>query len=113
MPPVVVSVNAVVEPWHTLDVPVMIAGNGFTVTMLVAGHPVAGVNVMLAVAGLVLPVDTPKTTPDEFTVATPVALLVHVPEPSVNAVVDPWHRLLAPLIAPTEVVGFTTTELVT
>jgi hypothetical protein len=99
VPPVVVSPNVVVAPWHTFVVPVITAGNGFTVTMLVAGQPVAGVNVILAVATPVLPVITPVTTPVAPTVATPVALLVHVPVPPVNEVVDPWQTPNVPVIA--------------
>jgi hypothetical protein len=34
-PPAVVSINVVVEPAHTLIVPVMLSGNGFTVTTVV------------------------------------------------------------------------------
>ncbi len=40
VPPVVVSRSVVVAPWHTLAVPVIKAGSGLTVTMLVAEHPV-------------------------------------------------------------------------
>jgi len=40
-PPVVRSLNVVVAPGHTLSVPVMINGKGFTVTVARAVQPVA------------------------------------------------------------------------
>ena len=36
-----VSLNVVVDPGHTLRVPVIPEGNGFTVTGVVDAHPVA------------------------------------------------------------------------
>ena len=49
---------------------------------------------------MVVPPATPVTTPDNApTVATPVALLVHVPpdEASVSAVVEPAHIEVTPV----------------
>jgi hypothetical protein len=37
--PPVVSVNKVVDPWHTLKVPVIAAGNALTVTTFVLVQP--------------------------------------------------------------------------
>jgi hypothetical protein len=64
---------------------------------------------------VIVPDVIPVTTPEALIEPIAVLLELHAPPgtASVNAVVDPWHMLLAPLIAPTEVVGFTTTELVT
>jgi len=59
-----------------------------------------------------VPADTPDTTPvEEFTVATPVALLLHVPPVVVElkVVVDPAHTAVVPVMAPTVGNGFTVT----
>jgi hypothetical protein len=37
------SVNGVVEPWQTVVTPLIAAGNGFTVIMVVAKQPVAAI----------------------------------------------------------------------
>jgi hypothetical protein len=39
-PPAVALLKVVVEPTHTLVVPVMAAGSALTVTVLVTAHPV-------------------------------------------------------------------------
>jgi hypothetical protein len=39
VPPVLASVNAVVKPAQTLAMPVILAGNGFTVSPSVLKHP--------------------------------------------------------------------------
>ena len=43
VPPLVASLNAVVDPTHMVVAPPMGDGNGFTVTIVVAGQPEAGV----------------------------------------------------------------------
>ena len=40
VPPAVALLNVVVEPAHTLVIPVIAAGNGLTVTVVVTTHPV-------------------------------------------------------------------------
>ena len=52
----------------------------------------------------VVPLDTPVTTPELFTVATPGVLLVHDPPPGEldNVIVFVSHTWSAPLIAETE-----------
>ena len=40
VPPAVALLSVVVEPTHTLVVPVMAAGSGLTVTVAVTAHPV-------------------------------------------------------------------------
>jgi len=59
-PPVVASLNIVVSPSHILAVPVGVAGNGFTVTIVVATHPTADVKLIVAT-----PAFTPVTIPVE------------------------------------------------
>src|SRR6185436_9993955 len=101
-------VNVVVNPTHTVSVPV-IAGAGFTVTVAVTLHPLLSVYVIVDV-----PADTPVTTPPFVMVATPVLDDVHgltaagVPDP-VNVVVNPTHTLSVPVIAGA---GFTVTVAV-
>ncbi len=53
---------------------------------------------------VVTPVVKPVTTPDELTVATTGLLLVHVPPvtASVNVIVCPMHRAVAPIIVPAD-----------
>ena len=43
VPPPESELNVVVAPGHTLNVPVMAAGNGYTVTTFVVVHPVGSV----------------------------------------------------------------------
>jgi hypothetical protein len=73
-------------------------GTGLTVTTDTAVQPVeVSVNVIFAV-----PDETPPTTPEADTVATPTALLLHVPAPvaSLNVVVAPAHIVPVPDIVP-------------
>jgi hypothetical protein len=82
----------------------MVAGNGFTVTVVVRKHPVPVpiVNVMVTVFA-----DTPVTTPVVLT-TDPIRglLLVQVPPgPLVRVVVSPWQTAIVPVI--TEGNGFT------
>ena len=65
-----------------------------------------------------IPAATPVTIPVVPTKAIDVTLLVHVPpgELLLSIVVDPWHKLIIPVIAPgsgltTTVVVYTVTEL--
>jgi hypothetical protein len=90
------SLSAVVEPLHTLSIPVMPSGTGLTVTVFTALHPVPAVKVIVAVP----PVPNPVTTPVPDTVATEVLLLLQVPAPtSFKEVVDPEHTVAVPVIA--------------
>jgi hypothetical protein len=70
-PPPSASLNVVVEPEHTVNVPVI--GALFTVTGLLA-VPQVVVYVMDT-----LPFETPVTIPVDPTVAMPVLPLLHVP----------------------------------
>ena len=114
-PPAVVELKVVVEPTQTLVFPVNAAtvGNAFTVINFVAvvEQPLA-VTVYLISA---VPFDTPVTTPLEFTVAIPVALLVQTPPAVVllNIVVDPTHTEVAPVVAATIGKAFTVINFVT
>ena len=104
----VASLNVVVKPTQTVSVPVIDAGNGLTVTTLVAIQPVARAKVIVEV-----PDDTPVTIPvEEPTVAIPVLPLVHVPPlvTSLKVVVIPAQTTAVPLID--EGNGFTVTTIV-
>ena len=118
-PPVVLSVNVVVWPWHTLMVPpiAVTTGTGLTVTVVLTELlqlPLVTLYVITAVAGLELPVTTPDTVPP-LTVAMPVLPLLHTPPvvASVNVVVAPWHTLAVPPIDGTAGNGLTVTIAVT
>ena len=96
VPVPVASPSEVVAPAHTLSVPNIGVGVWFTVTILVAKHPVPKVNVIVAV-----PAVTPYTLPDASTVALELSLLVHTPPPpSENTVDCPVHTVGVPLIVP-------------
>ena len=101
VPPVVVSVKAVVLPTQTLLVPPIAAGavgRAYTVTVEAVLHPPLLVNVITLV-----PEATPVTRPVLLTVATPVDADTHgvveaaVPEPA-SWVVDPTHEVRVPVI---------------
>jgi len=90
VPPVVPSVKVIVEPAQNEVEVEIAAGDEFTVTTVVAEHPVPSAYVMRAV-----PEDTPVTTPVLLTtVAAPVLPLDHVPPvvPSVNVIVEPAQK---------------------
>jgi hypothetical protein len=96
VPPPVALDNVVVAPTQTDNVPVIAAGNEFTVTTLVAAHPVTG-----SVYDIVdVPAVIPETTPvPEPTVATVIVVLLHVPPlvALLNDVVDPAHTDAVPV----------------
>ena len=89
--------SVVVEPIHTLNVPVIV-GSGFTVTVAVLTQPFELVYVII-----VIPAESPFTTPALFTVATAVLEETQafddaaVPEP-VSVVVKPWQTFSVPVI---------------
>lgn len=91
--PGVASVNVTVLPWHNSSGPLMFAGV-LTVTTRVAGQPEA-TYIMLAVPAIM-----PVTQPEEFTVATAVLSLLHVPPgvASVKQLIAPLQKLLTPVI---------------
>lgn len=105
VPPEVASLSVIVDPSHTAVLPVIVAGNGLTVTVVLVLQPVGNVYVITDV-----PVATPVTTPEEEpTVAIPVLPLVHVPPDEVllNVVVDPTHTFVVPVMVAGN--GFTVT----
>jgi len=108
VPPASVLDSVVVAPWHTVSVPVIAAGNGFTVTIAVLIQPPLPVYVMLVVPA-VTPVTTPEVTP---IVATDGVALVHEIPPGrmlYTTFVLPIHTGTLPLIAaapPLTVIGF-------
>jgi hypothetical protein len=87
-------------------VPVITAGRGLTVMLLIAVQPVDVIVYVISA----LPVPAPVTIPLlEPTVATARSLLLHVPPvvASVNVIVDPTHTKDAPPIEAGK--GFTVT----
>ena len=107
-PPVVASVNVVEEPEHTVAVPLIVpAEEGLTVTTMVAATiPQVFVTVYDMV---VVPAARPLTTPEVFTVATRVLVLLHTPPvvASVNVVDKPAITVAVPLIVPAAGEGLT------
>lgn len=89
--------NVVVCPTHTVGVPVIGEGIGFTDNTVVLIQPAADVYVIIEVPG-----PTPTATPVvEPIVATDVVPLLHVP-PTVevlNVVDAPWQILVVPVMA--------------
>ena len=95
VPPVVASLNVVVSPSHILAVPVGIAGNGFTVTIVVATQPTEDVKLIVAIPALT-PVTMPVALP---TLAAPTPAL-QLPLPlSVSDSEPPGHTFIVPVIA--------------
>lgn len=109
VPPDVVLLSCVVAPAHIVVLPVMVVGNGFTVTVIDRLHPVGNASVITDVPPGALPVIIPVVVPIG---ATTGLLLLHVPPPvlSVSAMVDPTHTLVGPTITPGN--GFTVTIVV-
>jgi hypothetical protein len=98
LPPPVASLSVVVEPTHTIVVPVITAGNGSTVTVVVTKQPVT----VIIYDMTDVPAETPVTTPVAgSTVATPGVALLHVPSSvaSLSVIVEPSHTLERPVIA--------------
>ena len=79
---------------QTVVTPVIAGGNGLTVTVSVLVQPPAPVYIIAAV-----PAPTPVTSPEDVTVATPLAPLLQVPPgvALVNAVVPPTHITAVPV----------------
>jgi len=97
VPPPGVDPNTVVEPVHTVSVPVIGVGIGLTVIGLDTEHPVGNVYTMESV-----PFATPVTTPVvEPTVANEVLVLLHVPPRDVElkVIVAPTHTVDRPAMA--------------
>jgi hypothetical protein len=116
VPPAVALLNVVVEPAHTVVVPVIPAtvGLGLTVTVTVEllVQPAAFVTVYVTV---VLPAATPVTTPELFIVAFVGSLLDQVP-PLValdKVVVLPAQTFVVPVIGPTVGAALTVISFVT
>ena len=109
VPPVVVLLNAVVNPTHTFNVPAIAAGLGLTVRPIVVIQPAAEVYVIVSA-----PLARPDTMPEvEPMVASAGVLLVQVPPAvaSVKVVVAPTHKVVEPAIAAGS--GLTVTGVVT
>jgi hypothetical protein len=108
VPPPGVSPSGVVYPEHTVFVPVIAVGNGFTVNTALSKQPVGKIYVIVS-----RPAVTPVATPvPDIIVALPL-LAIHVPPAvaSVRGVVSPTHTWRLPFITPGS--GFTVTVAVT
>ena len=111
VPPLISSVNVVVDPTHTLFIPLAepIVGDWFTVTTTPAAQPVAAIVYDMVVTPATLP---PLTIPLVPTDPVDGALLVQAP-PAVASlrlvVAPPEHTLAVPRIA---VIGFTVSWVV-
>ena len=99
VPPNVVLLNDVVNPWHTFITPVIAAGLALMVTVAVALHPVPGI---VAVIISVVPPVTPVTVVVELpvvTVALPLPAVQFTPAVVVlREVVKPTHTASTPVI---------------
>jgi hypothetical protein len=96
-PPTDTSLKVVVSPAHTLLLPVIPGGSGFTVIGVVTSQPTPSEYVIVAV-----PTFTPLTTPvPEPTLAITTLLLLQVPpvSASLSVVVLPIHTCIVPVIA--------------
>ena len=95
-PPDTPSLNWVVNPVHTVAVPVIADGEVFTVTTVVVVHPVGNVYVIAGVP-VATPVSNPVVRP---IVARAPLLLLHVPPdtPLLSCVVNPAHTVVTPPI---------------
>lgn len=107
VPPPVTFVSVVVSPEHIVVLPVIAAGNGFTVMPIVRKHPVPIVYVIVAGP----PGAPPYTVPILSTDAITTLVVVHVPPvvPSVKLIVDPTQTAVGPIIGTGN--GFTVTTV--
>ena len=90
-------VNSIVAVTHTDVGPVIADGSGFTVMVVTAAQPDAGIYVIVAV-----PAETPVAIPEpDPIVAMLVALLLHVPPliGLLSVVLPPMHIWVVPVIA--------------
>ena len=97
VPPPAASDKLRLAPEQTEPLPVMAAGSGLTVTIVLTEHP-AAVTLMVTV---VVTVTVPAVTmPVEPTAAMPEALLLHTTPgvPSVSVVLRPEHTLVVPVM---------------
>ena len=86
--PLPVSESAVVVPVHKLNVPRIACGLAFTLIVAEVVQP--GPTLYTTVP---VPADTPVTTPLEDPTVIAAPMLLHEPpaDPSLSAVVNPWH----------------------
>ena len=94
VPPATASLNVVVRPEHTDVIPVIAAGNTFTVTVRIAMQPSPSVYDMVAVPAVI-----PETIPFPAPIsAVKGSLVLHTPPAiaSVNVVIKPSHTDATP-----------------
>jgi hypothetical protein len=106
VPPVILLCRSVVVPTQMLNIPVIPAGAGLIVTVLVAKHPADVAYVTVAVPA-VIPVTFPKASTD-----TSPSRLLHTPPDiaSERVVMPPSQTVSAPAIAAGA--GFTVSTIV-
>jgi hypothetical protein len=95
VPPDEVLLRVVVSPAQTTVVPDIVAGNGFTVTVVTMMQPVPRVYVIAAV-----PNEAPVATPDDEPIVTFALLLLHMPPVTalLRLVVEPRQTDVGPVI---------------
>lgn len=103
-PPLGVLLSSVVLPVHTLSVPLMADGIGFTVTFVDTLQPLRSVYTAVHMPGPV-----PVMAPDELTVAMPGHGPAQVPPDgsALSVVPSPWQNDVVPDMEPGS--GFTVT----
>src|SRR6478735_2592130 len=113
-PLTVASLKVVVNPAHTLVVPLIAATTGIALTVIVVVLVPTQPLVVTVYEMMLVPADTPVTTPLLSIVATDSLLLLHTPlaVASVSVVVNPAHTLVVPLIAATTAIALTVTVVV-
>src|SRR6478735_8337928 len=113
-PDAVASLSVVVNPAHTLVVPLIAATTGIALTVIVVVLVPTQPLVVTVYEMMLVPAVTPLTTPLLSIVATDSLLLLHTPPAvaSVSVVVNPAHTLVVPLIAATTGIALTVTVVV-
>src|SRR6478735_8229669 len=103
------SLKVVVNPAHTLVVPLMAATVGIALTVTVVVDVPTQPFVVTVYEMMLVPAVTPLTTPLLSIVATDSLLLLHTPlaVASLKVVVNPAHTLVVPLIAATTGIALT------
>lgn len=108
-PPETPSLSVVVEETQTVCVPEMEPGSTDALTVTIAVAAAVPQLLVTTYDMVVVPSDTPATSPDVLIVAIPVALLLQVPPemPSLSKLVEVGHTISVPVIAPAFGSGFT------
>jgi len=110
-PDEVTSASCVVEPTHTVGVPVIAATVGIALTVTVSVDTLLQPPFVTVYEITDVPADTPVTRPPALIVATPGVALLHTPDEvtSASCVVEPTHTVGVPVIAATVGMALTVT----